>query len=216
MSIEAIRSAKTELRRVMRQTRADMSARERHAASQAICARLLTLLPSDEDSHPTEEAMRHRCDLARHGAIAVYLATEKEACVDAFVRQLWERETRVAAPVARIEEGANGLDFFALRDLESVRLGAFDVREPHVADDEKALALPDIAVFLVPGIAFGRDGSRLGQGGGFYDRVLESARDSGALTIGVCFDCQLVESVPREEHDWKVALIVSEKQLIRA
>ena len=57
-----------------------------------------------------------------------------------------------------------------------------------------------IDVMIVPGLAFTAAGDRLGQGGGWYDRVLSAVRDD-CLTIGVCFAEQLVDEIPTEPHD---------------
>jgi len=69
--------------------------------------------------------------------------------------------------------------------------------------------LPDL--ILVPGLAFARDGRRLGRGGGYYDRWLATQR--GIPTFGICFSCQLVETLPVEPHDIHVDAILTESGL---
>ena len=63
------------------------------------------------------------------------------------------------------------------------------------------------ALWLVPGIAFTRTGLRLGRGGGYYDRLLEGA---SGVKIGVCFDCQLAESLPVTWQDATMDYILTE------
>ena len=65
-------------------------------------------------------------------------------------------------------------------------------------------------VILLPGLAFSRKGQRLGRGGGFYDRY---CKDYGGLTIGLCWERQVVDSIPCEEHDRNVDFVVTEKSL---
>ena len=73
----------------------------------------------------------------------------------------------------------------------------------------------DNVLVLVPGRAFTKNGARLGRGKGFYDRFLSqlindcSAAGKKVYTIGVCFSCQLVDSVPTEQNDISVDRIVS-------
>lgn len=67
-----------------------------------------------------------------------------------------------------------------------------------------------IDVVVVPGLAFTTAGERLGQGGGWYDRVLAQLRDD-ALTVGVCFEAQIVGAVPSEPHDVVLDVVVSEE-----
>ncbi len=67
-----------------------------------------------------------------------------------------------------------------------------------------------IDLVLVPGLAFDRQGGRLGRGGGYYDRWL--AGYSG-ITVALCRDTVLVERLPVESHDWPVDLVVTETGL---
>jgi 5-formyltetrahydrofolate cyclo-ligase len=71
-----------------------------------------------------------------------------------------------------------------------------------------------VDVVVVPGLAFAEDGGRLGQGGGWYDRFLARVRDE-CVTIGVCFDVQVVRDVPVAGHDVPVDLVVTEARVIR-
>lgn len=68
---------------------------------------------------------------------------------------------------------------------------------------------PDL--ILVPGLAFTPDGRRLGRGGGYYDRWLATQR--GIPTLGICFSCQLVDTLPVESHDVRVDAILTEAGL---
>lgn len=77
---------------------------------------------------------------------------------------------------------------------------------PRVAEGEA------IDLFIVPGLCFDRDGQRLGYGMGFYDRALRAR--PGAWRVGVCHPFQMQPSLPREEHDELMDLIVTTEELI--
>ncbi len=66
-----------------------------------------------------------------------------------------------------------------------------------------------IDVVIVPGTAFTRDGDRLGQGGGWYDRFLRSVRPD-CVTIGVAFAPQVMAELPVEPHDVRLDHVVTE------
>lgn len=69
-------------------------------------------------------------------------------------------------------------------------------------------------VIICPGLAFDRNGMRLGYGKGHYDQFL--LRCKGAPTkIGLCFDAQIAEALPYEKHDIPMDIIVSEKRTLR-
>lgn len=91
------------------------------------------------------------------------------------------------------------LSFHDVADPEHELIsGAFGIREPRA--DSPLIPIPEIDVFLCPGLAFDLLGNRLGRGRGFYDRMLEMAR-SGAHKLGVCFPFQLVDDTFPEPHD---------------
>lgn len=62
-------------------------------------------------------------------------------------------------------------------------------------------------LMLLPGLAFTKEGGRLGYGGGFYDRYLASCKVRPYL-MGLCFPCQMAETLPREPHDITVQEIL--------
>lgn len=66
-------------------------------------------------------------------------------------------------------------------------------------------------VLLIPGMAFTEDGGRLGRGKGYYDRYLENHR---GLKIGLCFEFQILDRLPREDHDIEMDFLVTEKRVI--
>lgn len=88
-----------------------------------------------------------------------------------------------------------------------VERGAFGIPEP--SSDAPELVPQALDAVVVPGIAFTRDGFRLGQGGGFYDRYLARIR-SDALVVGVCYSWQVVDALPTEAHDMTMTHVVTE------
>lgn len=96
-------------------------------------------------------------------------------------------------------------------DLHAGKMG---VLEP-VPSACEALAVEQLNVVLLPGVAFGPlNGARLGRGKGHYDRVLERL-PLERLRIGVCFQLQLHDAVPLEVHDRHVQALVTEKGWLR-
>lgn len=69
---------------------------------------------------------------------------------------------------------------------------------------------------LAPLLAFDRDGGRLGYGGGFYDRMIAGLRASGRspLVAGVAFAAQEVDHVPREPHDMRLDLVITDQAVL--
>lgn len=95
-----------------------------------------------------------------------------------------------------------GLVFIACGNLLP---GPYGAREP--MGDTPA---PAADLVLVPGLAFDRAGYRLGRGGGFYDRFLQTLPLPLPTLCGVCFSCQITPAVPREAHDARVDFLLTE------
>ncbi len=125
-----------------------------------------------------------------------------------------------------IDGGKMDFHFVEKNPVEETEAGTHGIFEPkpscEKADIEKIFEefCGEEIVVLVPGLAFTKDGFRLGRGGGYYDRFLEeiqkicaadeNAKDlkRRAKIIGVCYAAQIVESVPREEHDARVDIVL--------
>ena len=99
-----------------------------------------------------------------------------------------------------------------VRSMEDLRRGAMNVWEPRAHCPHIDIAALDI--ILVPGLAFTREGARLGRGGGYYDRLLAQP-DCRAERIAVAFDVQIVDHIAVESHDQHIHQIITESGLIQ-
>ena len=87
--------------------------------------------------------------------------------------------------------------------------GKYGILEPReeIPRQQPPYTFSEPAIWLVPGVAFSPGGLRLGRGGGYYDRLLDS---SNGVKIAVCFDCQLAEELPATRQDAKMDYILTE------
>jgi len=92
--------------------------------------------------------------------------------------------------------------------LSSLSPGTFGILEP--APCFPLLKPEDFNLFLCPGLAFTKNGNRLGQGGGFYDQYL--AQTSNAEIFGISYSIQILPQIPTEPHDARVQTIISPKK----
>jgi 5-formyltetrahydrofolate cyclo-ligase len=182
--------AKQELRRELRARCGSLTADARLTASHAAVSRLLAL--------PELEGAR---------TVALYAGTREEADPMGALAALLDRGVRAVFPRVVGPQ----LEFAAVRDPGELRPGHRGIAEPAGPLVDPA----EIDVVVVPGLGFGEDGVRLGRGGGHYDRTL-SRLPASAVRVGFCFDCQVVEHVPRRSHDQRVAVIVTDRRVIRA
>ena len=111
----------------------------------------------------------------------------------------WPAAKRLALPRVNGET----LAFHWIDSAEDLVAGPFGTREPASG---RPLAGTTFDLILVPGLAFDSMGGRLGRGLGFYDRFLETA--TGRF-VGVCHPWQIVDAVPREDHDVRMDFLLT-------
>jgi 5-formyltetrahydrofolate cyclo-ligase len=87
----------------------------------------------------------------------------------------------------------------------------FGILEP--PPDAPAFAPELVDMALIPGLAFTRDGGRLGYGGGFYDRLLPQLRPD-CLLVGITHSSLLLPALPLEPHDIKMQFLALETEIL--
>jgi len=133
--------------------------------------------------------------------IALFAPTAAEPDVEL----LWPRAAGKMLCFPRMRE--REIDLLHVTDLRALAASRWQLREP-LYDLAKVIDPGAVDLILVPGLGFTREGDRLGRGGGFYDRLLAHPR-MRAVKIGVCFDVQLLETLPTEPHDARVDRVIS-------
>ena len=128
-----------------------------------------------------------------------YLPYNQEVRTIPLLRQALLDGKQVAVPKVYGDE----MRFILLPDLDRVTRGYSGIPEPvddgPVADDPTALV-------LMPGLAFDKDGRRIGYGGGFYDKFL--AAEPTHPTVALCYEFQIVPHIPAEEFDIPVGRVL--------
>lgn len=104
------------------------------------------------------------------------------------------------------------LELFRLKSMDDLALGMYKILEPK----EELRSLPnrqvvvsELDLIMVPGVAFDRDGARMGHGKGYYDKLLQHARPDTPL-VALAFECQLFPVIPMQPHDIFMDKIITE------
>ncbi len=131
-----------------------------------------------------------------------YMPINNEASVDSLNNYLIENKKELCFPVTNQDYF---LTPFKFTDKDNMRLGKYNIREPHNSIE---FAVDKIDVVLVPGVIFDIYGGRIGYGKGCYDRFLEN---TNMLKIGICYEFQLrKEKLCLKETDIKMDYIITE------
>ena len=131
--------------------------------------------------------------------ISGYLPYNQEVRTVPMLEQALRDGKRVAVPKIY----GDTMRFLYLEDLSKVEKNDMGIPEP-VADTP--VAEDKTALVLMPGLAFTKQGDRMGYGGGFYDRFLAGEPDHP--TLALCYDFQIVDSLPTEEFDIPVDTVL--------
>lgn len=138
--------------------------------------------------------------------VMAYMACRGELSLEAVIRDALQQGKTMLLPRC---EAAGVMTARRIRTMDDLAPGAYGLPEPK---DSCAVASPqEIDLILVPGVAFDRDGNRLGQGGGYYDRFL---KESGALRMGVCHAFALLDHIVHETHDIAMNSVMTPEGII--
>ena len=186
---------KVAARSTVQERLAGVSSEEFRGWSSAICRRLI-------EWGPTRNAV---CPM-------VYLPTAVEAGVDCYTAWRLKNGLTVCGP--RVDWESLDMSARVIGDLErGIEIRRHGIREP--VDDALAVDSGRIDVVLTPGVVFDESGRRVGRGAGCYDRFLaQSGLMAGILTVGVCFEAQLVARAPADKHDVPMRAIITERRII--
>jgi 5-formyltetrahydrofolate cyclo-ligase len=181
-------------------------AEAKRALRQEILARRRALTPAQREAAGRAVAA-HVVEIAavrNAGRVALYAPTADEVSTRPLFEALASFGCRRLLP--RIS--GDVLEFAAIATWAELRSGRLRLLAPPETAPAEALDSGDVVV--VPGVAFGSQGQRLGRGGGYYDRTFAT---SGPSLIGIAFDLQLVDPVPTDSHDRAMDAIVTERGL---
>lgn len=186
----AVDDAKELLRRVLREHRA---AHHRH--------------PEHGHNDTCERLTAHILQaIAGMGTVAAYVSVGHEPCTRLLLQQLEDSGTRVLLPVLGPHLARSWGYFRGVADLAERSPG----RPPEPSGEVlPAAAIADAEAVIVPALAVDRSGRRLGQGGGWYDRVLP-LRSTGVPVFAVVHDDELVAGpLPAQAHDVPVDVVIT-------
>ena len=175
---------KKELRKIIKERKAALSSEERRRLSHDVCRKVME----------TDVWQKAR-------TVFLYMAMDDE--VD--TRELIADGTRNGKTVVLPTCVGDNLVLRVYEGEESMVKGAYGIMEPTGrVMEEKDYGEIDLAV--VPGVAFDKDGGRMGRGRGFYDRTLRKI--PRCYKMGVCWEVQMVEKVPMDEFDIKMNNVI--------
>ncbi|MDF2904300.1 MAG: 5-formyltetrahydrofolate cyclo-ligase [Bacillus sp. (in: firmicutes)] len=140
--------------------------------------------------------------------VGITISNPPEVDTYQIIKKAWELGKTVVVPKCQPEN--RQLRFRVIEDfsqLEKVFFGLYEPIESITSEVDSHM----IDLLIVPGLAFSREGYRIGFGGGYYDRYLKNYHGD---KLSLCFDIQIVPHLPVEDHDLPVAKIITDHEVI--
>jgi methylenetetrahydrofolate dehydrogenase (NADP+)/methenyltetrahydrofolate cyclohydrolase len=180
----------------------------------------LRLSLTDEEVATRSEEIKKKLfelpEFQRARTVAFYVAkkSSREVETEKMIRESISMGKRVLVPIVEAEKK---LCFSELFDFDSdLAPGTFGILEPK-AEARRPVPFNEMDFIIVPGVAFDLRGNRLGQGGGYYDRLLgDLVKIKPSLPIvGLAFEVQVVDKLANGSHDVPIKILVTEKKISR-
>ncbi len=185
----------------------DVQEKKKAIREQAHAARN-ALADKDELSRAICERLVALPEYARARTVMYYVDVRSEARTRQYLPAALGHDKRIVVPYCVAGE----LELFHLTRMDELAVGAYRILEPRAelrSVPEKKVGATDLDLIVVPGVAFDRQGGRLGHGFGYYDKLLQHARADAPL-VALAFECQLFPEVPMSPHDVFMDKIVTE------
>jgi 5-formyltetrahydrofolate cyclo-ligase len=185
------------------QRRAAYQARDRQTDKESLSANLCARLIAQADYQAASTVMW-------------YIGCKSEVRTLPALRRELGRRKRIVIPYCTLDEhGQRKLGLWRLKDFTDLAPGTWNIPEPPKSrwGEAGTEVLPsELDLIIVPGVAFDRNGGRLGNGAGYYDRLLTQVREKTVL-YGVCFESQLFDRIEMETHDIPMDFVITEKNI---
>jgi len=192
---------------------------EKRAIRKAILAAREQLSPEVRaaDNAAITERISKLNQYKQSDTILAYMNFGSEYASELWVARVLADGKRLVLP--RVTRHTNRLDLYLIDDLKTqLEAGLWGIREPVIERCERLIDINEVEFVLLPGIAFSRDGARLGYGGGYYDKLLAPLQTQDApqrpALVAAGFALQIVHQIPQEETDVKVQWLVTEKETV--
>ncbi len=150
---------------------------------------------------------------AKANTVMCYVHCRSEVCTDVLLQRISGDKRCVIPYCTHDSAGERVLGLWLFKDLSELVAGTWGILEPpppRWTETGRCIDVHSLDLIVVPGVAFSRQGARLGNGAGYYDRLLNRVRADTVL-VGLAYESQLVDDLPMQAHDVFMDYVITEK-----
>ncbi|MGF7046328.1 5-formyltetrahydrofolate cyclo-ligase [Paenibacillus sp. DS2015] len=146
-----------------------------------------------------------------------YIPFRSELSTVSLIEWGWQQQLQVLAPRCQPEDYS--MTLHTIQNWGDLVPGAYGIPEPDLARSVRSAYHSVPEAIILPGLAYDREGGRLGYGSGYYDRLYERLRQVNGsrpspLLIGLGFEMQVLSKVPMDGHDVALDVLITEKGIV--
>lgn len=147
--------------------------------------------------------------------IFIYISYSSEINTKAIINKALKDNKKVYVP--RTEFKTRHMDAVGITSLDDLSESTYGILEPSI--EAPHIDPNELDLIVVPGVAFDRNGGRMGYGAGFYDRYLKKINKENMnkiVKLALAYELQMLDKVPMNEQDIPVDYIITENEFIYA
>ncbi|PRR82694.1 5-formyltetrahydrofolate cyclo-ligase [Clostridium vincentii] len=141
--------------------------------------------------------------------IFIYIGFGSEIDTAKYIEEFLMEGKKVFVP--RTNMVIKTMDAVEITSLKELERNKFGILEPN--KNKESIDKNQLQLIIMPGVAFDIDKGRIGYGGGYYDKYMEYIAE-GIPKIALAYELQIIDKVPREDHDILPDSIITEKRTI--
>ena len=142
--------------------------------------------------------------------IFIYISYDSEINTKEIINKALIDNKKIYVP--RTEFKTRLMDAVEIISLDNLIESEYGILEPSI--EEPHIEPNELDLIVVPGVAFDRNGGRIGYGAGFYDRYFKKINKDNIKKMALAYDFQILEKIPMNEQDVPVSYIITEKEFI--
>ncbi|XP_057664766.1 5-formyltetrahydrofolate cyclo-ligase isoform X1 [Diorhabda carinulata] len=188
-TMDAIKTTKAIVRKRMEEKLASLSLQEKQKQSKIVREKLFQL-----------DAFKNSKN------VSIFLSMNSEIDTEPIVRKIFDSNKRCFVPRYN-KKIMEMVELYSMEDWSTLPVTKWNIKQPSFEDGRINALDTGLDLIILPGVAFTREGDRLGHGGGYYDKFLDvicKEQPIPPILIALAFEEQVLDSLPTEKNDYKV------------
>ncbi|XP_056632823.1 5-formyltetrahydrofolate cyclo-ligase isoform X2 [Diorhabda sublineata] len=188
-TMDAIKTTKAIVRKRMEEKLASLSLQEKQKQSKIVREKLFQL-----------DAFKNSKN------VSIFLSMNSEIDTEPIVRKIFDSNKRCFVPRYN-KKIMEMVELYSMEDWSTLPVTKWNIKQPSFEDGRINALDTGLDLIILPGVAFTREGDRLGHGGGYYDKFLDvicKKQPIPPILIALAFEEQVLDSLPTEKNDYKV------------